>query len=81
MSAWERFLANVDSSIEVLRIGMVGKYIELEDAYYSLNEGLKCAGFAHKKRVKIRFIEAENIEKEGEKLLEGLDGMCVPGGF
>ena len=81
MKPWEDFLANIDSSLEVLRIGMVGKYVWLEDAYYSLNEWLKCAGFAYKKRVKIRFVEAEDIEKEGEKLLEWLDGICIPGGF
>ncbi len=64
LKKWEEFMQNVDNSTEVLRIGMVGKYVGLEDAYYSLNEGLKCAGFAHKRRVKLRFIEAEDIEKE-----------------
>ncbi len=70
LSKWENFMENVDNSIDVLRIGMIGKYVGLEDAYYSLNEGLKCAGFAHKKRIKLRFIEAEDIEKNGDKLLE-----------
>lgn len=78
---WEDFLANIDASTDVIRIGMVGKYVGLEDAYYSLNEGLKCAGFAHRKRVKLRFIEAEDIEKDGIRLLEDLDGICIPGGF
>jgi CTP synthase len=81
MKPWEDFLANIDASLDILRIGMVGKYIELEDAYYSLNEWLKCAAFAHKKRVKLRFVEAEDIEKEWVKLLEWLDGICIPGGF
>ena len=81
MKQWEAFLANIDASVDILRIGMVGKYIELEDAYYSLNEWLKCAAFANKKRVKLRFIEAEDLEKEGEKLLVWLDGICIPGGF
>jgi len=63
MKKWEELLENIDKSEEVLKIGMVGKYIELEDAYYSLNEWLKCAGFGYKKRVRLRFIEAENIEK------------------
>lgn len=43
MKKWEDLLANIDASNEVLRIAMVGKYVGLEDAYYSLNEGLKCA--------------------------------------
>lgn len=38
MKPWEDFLANIDASLDVLRIGMVGKYVGLEDAYYSLNE-------------------------------------------
>ena len=81
LSKWEELLENIDNSTQMLKIGMVGKYVGLEDAYYSLNEGLKAAGFAHQRRVRLRFIEAEDIEKEGVKLLEGLDGICVPGGF
>ncbi len=81
MKKWESFLENIDSSSDVLRVWMVGKYVGLEDAYYSLNEWLKCAGFAERKRVKLRFIEAEDIERDGVKLLENLDGICIPGGF
>jgi CTP synthase len=81
IAEWESLLGNIDASEEVIRIGMVGKYVWLEDAYYSLNEGLKCAGFMHKRRVKLRFIEAEDIEKNGIKELEGLDGICIPWGF
>jgi CTP synthase len=60
---------------------MIGKYTGLEDAYYSLNDGLKCAGFAHGVRVKLTFIEAETIEKEGVTILSAYDGICIPGGF
>ena len=81
LTKWEELLTNIDSSTQILKIGMVGKYVGLEDAYYSLNEGLKAAGFAHQRRVRLRFIEAEEVEKEGVKLLDGLDGICVPGGF
>ncbi|MBS9783998.1 CTP synthase [Candidatus Gracilibacteria bacterium] len=81
MKDWYKLVNNIENASEMLTVGMVGKYVALEDAYYSLNEGLKCAGFAHKKRVKIRFIDAEKIEKEGTKSLEGLDGICIPGGF
>ena len=62
MSKWEAFLANIDASTDVLRVAMVGKYVGLEDAYYSLNEGLKCAGYAHKQKIKLEFVEAEEIE-------------------
>ncbi len=81
LTKWELLLANIDSSTQMLKIGMVGKYVGLEDAYYSLNEGLKAAWFAHQKRVRLKFIEAEDIEREWTKLLEGLDGICIPGGF
>jgi CTP synthase len=64
MSKWEAFLANIDASTDVLRVAMVGKYVGLEDAYYSLNEGLKCAGFAHQKKIKLEFVEAEEIETQ-----------------
>jgi len=81
MKKWIELMENVDNSLNVLRIGMVGKYVGLEDAYYSLNEWLKCAGFQLRHRIKIRFIEAEDIELRGTSLLEGLDGICIPGGF
>ncbi len=81
LTKWESFMDNVDNSTDVLRVGMIGKYVWLEDAYYSLNEWLKCAWFAHKRRVKLRFIEAEDIEKDGVSHLEWLDGICIPWGF
>ncbi len=81
MTKWVELMSNIDGSRDILRIWMVGKYVELEDAYYSLNEWLKCAGFHMRKRVKIRFIEAEEIEKTGISLLDWLDGICIPGGF
>ncbi len=62
-------------------IGMVGKYMDLMDAYISLNEALRHAGIHTSKKVKIRYIEAENLEAQGLSLLEGLDGILVPGGF
>ncbi len=81
MREWEIFLNNIDSSFEIIKIGMVGKYTELEDAYYSLNEWLKCAGFVFQKKVELHFIEAEDIEKNGIHILEEMDGICIPGGF
>ena len=81
MANWEKLLANIDASVDVLRIAMVGKYVGLEDAYYSLNEGIRAAGFAFQKKVKLEFIEAEDIEKKGVEILSEFHGICIPGGF
>ena len=81
VSAWEKLEENIAHSRKRLRIGMVGKYNGLEDAYYSLNEGLKAAGFARRAKVELEFVDAEKVEKEGASALSGLDGVCVPGGF
>jgi CTP synthase len=81
MTTWDNLVNNIENSIDIVTIGMVGKYIDLEDAYYSINEWLKCAGFAHGKKVKLRFIDAEDIEKWGTTVLKELDGICIPWGF
>jgi CTP synthase len=63
-------------------IGVVGKYIELQDAYKSVYESVTHAGIANNCRVNVRRIDAEDLEKkEGMALLRGLDGILVPGGF
>ena len=60
---------------------MVGKYIELADAYKSLNEALGHAGIATRSRVNIEYIDAEDVERQGTGLLTHLDAVLVPGGF
>jgi CTP synthase len=63
-------------------IGVVGKYIELQDAYKSVYESITHAGIASNSKVNIRRIDAEDLEKKGGMaLLRGLDGILVPGGF
>ena len=63
-------------------IGVVGKYIELQDAYKSVYESIAHAGIANTCRVNVRRIDAEDLEKKGgTRLLRGLDGILVPGGF
>jgi len=65
-----------------VKIGVVGKYIELQDAYKSIYESLTHGGIANDCRVEVVRIDAELLEEEGgEKHLEGLDGILVPGGF
>jgi CTP synthase len=63
-------------------IAVVGKYIELNDAYKSIYEALKHAGVANNARVDIKKVDSEDIEEKGEeKVLKGVDGVLVPGGF
>ena len=62
-------------------VGMVGKYVDLADAYKSLNEALGHAGLQTVTRVNIDYIDAEEIEQHGEQLLDHLDAILVPGGF
>jgi CTP synthase len=76
---WER-LSNVQSNPErVIRIGMVGKYVDLTESYKSLNEALYHGGFACGAEVQIEYIDSEKLEDMNE--LEGLDGILVPHGF
>ncbi len=81
LSKWERLMDDLHASKDVLRVAMVGKYNDLEDAYFSLNEGLRTAGYAHRKKVKLEFVDATDVETKGAEVLEGMDGICVPGGF
>lgn len=82
MSKRSELYTHIHNATQVLRIAMVGKYVGLEDAYYSLNEGLKVAWFYHDRRVKLVFIEAEELTSENiHETLAWIDGICVPGGF
>jgi CTP synthase len=64
-----------------VRVAMVGKYMDLLDAYKSLNEALQHAGLQNRARVNVEYIEAEDIERNGTAALEGVDAILVPGGF
>jgi CTP synthase len=65
-----------------VKIGVVGKYVHLRDAYKSLHEALVHAGLANDCKVDLEYIDSENVEKEGaDKLLSHLDAVLVPGGF
>jgi len=81
LSAWERVLYGLDHPEHEVTIGMVGKYIDLADSYKSLNEALGHAGIQQLARVRIRYIDSEQIELEGPALLDGLDAILIPGGF
>ncbi|SEP76538.1 CTP synthase [Solimonas aquatica] len=81
LSAWERLVeARTQADMEV-QIAMVGKYVDLADAYKSLNEALYHAGLHTGTRVKIRYVESEAVETQSPRILQGMDAILVPGGF
>ncbi len=81
LSEWEQVLYQEANPVGEVTIGMVGKYIELPDAYKSVNEALKHAGFKNRLSVKIKYIDSQDVESKGTQILAGLDGILVPGGF
>jgi CTP synthase len=81
LSEWEAVVdAKLNPEHEVT-IAMVGKYMELLDAYKSLIEAMSHAGISNRTKVNLRYIDSEDIENQGTALLEGVDAILVPGGF
>lgn len=78
---WRALLEKIRTTEAECEIAVVGKYIELHDAYKSIYEALDHAGFANGFKVKLRKIRAEDLRSEGTKLLEGVNGILIPGGF
>ncbi len=79
---WREILAQVKNPQRSTRIAVVGKYIELQDAYKSIYEAIAHGGIANNCRVEVKKVDAENLEKEGaEKYLQDVSGVLVPGGF
>ncbi|MCA9919098.1 MAG: CTP synthase [Anaerolineales bacterium] len=82
LSDWQQMIANIRSSKTKIRIGIVGKYVELHDAYMSVREALYHAGIRHNREVDVEWIHSGDLEKnKGWEQFEGLDGIVVPGGF
>jgi CTP synthase len=82
MQAWEDLVSRIKNPLDEITIHVVGKYVGYEDSYKSLNEALYHGGFAHRLKVNIKWIEAEALEEPGgPSLLDGADGILVPGGF
>src|SRR5205814_1504037 len=82
MQDWEALVDKVRHPMDAVSIGVVGKYVGLEDAYKSLREALVHGGLVHNLQTKIHWIEAESLEKENEiSKLRQFDGILVPGGF
>ncbi|HJR27015.1 MAG TPA: CTP synthase [Acidimicrobiales bacterium] len=82
LSEWEILVDRIELADRTVRIGIIGKYVSLQDAYLSVVEALKHGGFAHGCSVEIEWIQAEDVEgllTEGR--LHDLDGIVIPGGF
>jgi CTP synthase len=80
---WDRLLEVVHNPKHQVNVGLVGKYIDLPDAYLSVTEALRAGGFANDAKVNIKWIASDSCETEegARAALAGLDAMCVPGGF
>ncbi|MBI4652839.1 CTP synthase [Candidatus Kuenenbacteria bacterium] len=89
LNDWQKLIKKIKSNPpaggeKILKIGMIGKYTEHGDAYISVNEALKSAGYVNNVKIKIEFIAAEDLEKQNKKewdKLKAIDGLVVPGGF
>jgi CTP synthase len=82
-SGWEKLLEAVHEPRHEVTIGIVGKYIDLPDAYLSVTEALKAGGFAQQTKVKLRWVQSDECKTPAgaAHALADLDGICVPGGF
>lgn len=82
LSEWQGMVDRIKSRQNLTHIGLVGKYVELHDAYLSVAEALRHAGYEHNTRVQIHWISSEALTQDNvASKLQGLDGIIVPGGF
>ncbi len=81
LSEWDRVLDGFDHPRGHVRVGMVGKYMHLTEAYKSVSEALAHAGIQNGTRVEVVYIDSQDIEQEGTGRLEAVDAILVPGGF
>ena len=82
LDTWKEFLGRLQNPTSTVNIGLVGKYVELKDAYKSIAESFLHAGAANKTKVNLEWIQSETLEGEGfEEKLKGLDGILVAPGF
>ena len=82
LDRWKKMVSNLKNPKHEVTIAIVGKYVHLTDSYKSLNEALTHGGIANAAKVKLLFVDAEAIEKEGAQThLKTADGILVPGGF
>jgi len=82
LSHWRQLVARIEASVSPVRIGLIGKYVDLHDAYLSVIESLKHAGFHHGAQIEVVWIQAEDVEGLlADEAIGSLDGIVIPGGF
>ena len=81
LTPWENVFKASKESDSIVKIAMVGKYVDFKDSYISLSEALRHAGFKNKKNVEIAYVESEDIQKNGTDCLSKMDAILIPGGF
>ena len=81
LSVWQQIETAIANLEQEITIAMVGKYVDLTDAYKSLNEALYHAGIRSGNKVNIRYVDSEDLLQQGTGLLADVDGIIVPGGF
>ena len=81
LSVWQQIETAIANLEQEITIAMVGKYVDLTDAYKSLNEALYHAGIRSGNKVNIRYVDSEDLAQQGTGLLADVDGIIVPGGF
>ena len=82
MTEWDAFVAHSASLADEVNIALVGKYVQLPDAYLSVNEALDHAGIFHDHKVNVHWVDAESLTpEEVDQILAKMDGILVPGGF
>ena len=82
LESWRKIVNNLKALKEPVNIALVGKYVELQDAYYSVREALYHAGIYHDRQVNVIWVQSEELEKEDEENpLRAAQGIIIPGGF
>ncbi len=82
LETWEQLVSHIKNPTNRVEIGIIGKYVNLQESYKSMHEALVHGGLAHQVKVSLNYIDAEAVEREGpEALLSHLHGILVPGGF
>ena len=81
LSEWEAVVDAIEHPVDEVTVAMVGKYVDHQDAYKSLSEALRHGGIRQRTRVRLKWMESEQVESEGARRLAGVDAILVPGGF
>ncbi len=81
LAEWAAVVDATEHPVDEVTIGVVGKYVDHQDAYKSVGEALKHGGLRQRTKVNLKWLESTDVEEQGAKVLEGIDGILVPGGF